>query len=94
MHKLKVQPKLLYRGSVNGWKGKDFHSCCDNKGPTISLFLSDKGTKFGGFTSENWDKSGKYKQDSSCFLFSLDNKQIFPVKKPNEAIGCFFDRGP
>ncbi len=29
---------LLYSGSINGWNYKDFHSLCDGKGPTISLF--------------------------------------------------------
>jgi hypothetical protein len=29
---------LLYSGSIHGWEAKDFHSRCDGKGPTISLF--------------------------------------------------------
>ena len=29
---------LYYRGSVDGWMKKDFHSLCDDSGPTISLF--------------------------------------------------------
>jgi len=29
---------LLYRGSIHGWMSHDFHSRCDKKGPTISLF--------------------------------------------------------
>ena len=28
---------LYYRGSRDGWMYEDFHSRCDNKGPTISL---------------------------------------------------------
>ena len=29
---------LLYRGSKDGWKYKDFHDRCDGKGGTITLF--------------------------------------------------------
>ena len=42
---------LLYRGSDHGWKDKDFHSRCDHKGPTISLFKIKKGDCIGGFTT-------------------------------------------
>ena len=28
----------IYRGSLDGFKLKDFHSRCDEKGPTVSLF--------------------------------------------------------
>lgn len=41
---------LLFRGSIHGWKWKDFHSRCDNKGPTISLFKILDGDCIGGFT--------------------------------------------
>jgi hypothetical protein len=42
---------LLYRGSNDGWKLKDFHSRCSNKRPTISLFKVKKGDCIGGFTT-------------------------------------------
>ena len=41
---------LLFRGSRDGWKGKDFHSRSDNKGPTISLYKMVDGNCIGGFT--------------------------------------------
>jgi hypothetical protein len=41
---------LLFRGSEHGWYAKDFHSRCDNKGPTISLFKVKDGECIGGFT--------------------------------------------
>ncbi len=41
---------MLYRGSEHGWKYKDFHSRCDNKGPTISLFKIKDGDIIGGYT--------------------------------------------
>ncbi len=49
---------LLFRGSRDGWNGKDFHLRCDGKGATISLyrinrdgFFSKKSECIGGFTN-------------------------------------------
>jgi nitrite reductase/ring-hydroxylating ferredoxin subunit len=41
---------LLYSGSMHGWMAKDFHSRCDYKGATISLFKVKDGDCIGGFT--------------------------------------------
>jgi len=42
---------LLFSGSLHGWSPDDFHSRCDNKGPTISLFKVKDGDCIGGFTN-------------------------------------------
>jgi hypothetical protein len=48
----RVKTKNLYRGSKNGWMKKDFHSRCDKKGPTLSLFkVKDTGDCIGGYTN-------------------------------------------
>jgi TLD len=62
---------LLYRGSRDGWKFVDFHSRCDNKGATVTMFLTDQGLKCGGYTSQSWDTSGGWKHDSESFVFTL-----------------------
>ena len=49
--------KLLYRASRNGWAAANFHSCCDNEGPTVTVVKS-RGYIFGGYTEEQWD--GKF----------------------------------
>ncbi len=41
---------MLYRGSEHGWTCKDFHSQCDDKGPTISLFKINDGDIIGGYS--------------------------------------------
>ena len=46
--------KLLYRASRNGWAASNFHSCCDNKGPTVTVVKSGNCI-FGGYTEKNWD---------------------------------------
>ena len=48
--KKKLVTALLFRGSEHGWMAKDFHSRCDKKGPTISLFKIKDGDCIGGFT--------------------------------------------
>ena len=65
--------ELLYRGSRDGSTPKDFHSRCDNKGPTICLYKNEKNFIFGGYNPISWDnKSGWIKNDES-YLFTLTN---------------------
>ena len=48
----RIKTKNLYRGSIHGWMAKDFHSRCDGKRPTISLFKVKKtGECIGGYTN-------------------------------------------
>ena len=49
---------LLYRASQNGWTAANFHSCCDGKGPTVTVIKSGNYV-FGGYTEEKWDQPGK-----------------------------------
>ena len=49
--------KLLYKASRDGFEYSDFHSRCDNKGPTICLIKSEHEKTFGGFTNLNWNSS-------------------------------------
>ena len=46
--------KLLYRASRDGWAASNFHSCCDSKGPTVTVIKSGNYI-FGGFTDQSWD---------------------------------------
>ena len=65
---------MLYKGSIHGFKGKDFHNRCDHKGPTISFILSEKGYLFGGYVSVSWDhKINGGKSDPNAFIFSIKN---------------------
>ena len=51
----------------------DFHSRCDNKGSTVTLFHTKEGRKCGGFTSVSWESAENgFKSDEKVFLFSLD----------------------
>ena len=69
---------LIYSGSVHGWMAKDFHSRCDNKGPTISLFKIKNGDCIGGYTAAWWGNSNQLAYDSSAMLFNLSRQRKFP----------------
>ena len=45
---------LLYRAAINGGTAKDFHRCCDKKGPSLVVVKSNNYI-FGGYTSKSWD---------------------------------------
>jgi hypothetical protein len=91
-----VTSTLLYSGHLHGWKYKDFHSRCDSKGRTVSLFQIKDGDCIGGYTSQHWDsdKDCKYKADSSAFLFNLTRSRHFPSKGTGTDITCYRDCGP
>jgi hypothetical protein len=38
---------LIYRGTKDGFKNKDFHGKCDNQGASLTIIKS-KSTKKGG----------------------------------------------
>ena len=48
---------LVYRASRNGWAAANFHCCCDNKGPTVTVVKSGNYI-FGGYTSQSWENPG------------------------------------
>lgn len=77
---------LLYKGSQNGFKQNDFHSRCDNKGPTLTIVEDVNGQIFGGYVSCSWNSYGGWTRDSSAFLFSLTNKSVYPIKTQDNAI--------
>ncbi len=89
-----VTSTLLYSGHLHGWNYKDFHSRCDSKGRTVSLFQIEQGDCIGGYTSQCWESSGRFKADSSAFLFNLTRSRHFPSKATGTDIYCSSDYGP
>jgi hypothetical protein len=93
----------LYRGTRDGFGSRDFHSRCDDKSNTLTLFKAKESSYiFGGFTTVKGKSStnGKWKSDRNAFIFSLTNKDNEPVKmKINQnqhqyAIHCDTKYGP
>jgi hypothetical protein len=89
-----VTSTLLYSGHLHGWKFEDFHSRCDSKGRTVSLFQIKDGDCIGGYTSQHWESEFKHKADSSAFLFNLNRSRHFPSKATGKDIFCWSNWGP
>ena len=64
----------------DGLTNTDFHTRCDNKGATISLFKTSTGRRCGGYTTESWRGNVGFIADSKAFLISFDNQKIYEVK--------------
>jgi hypothetical protein len=82
--------KLLYRGSLHGFRAPNFHAKCDNISKTLTVVKAAKsGNIFGGYTEATWNQTfvgSFFKKDENAFLFSLVNKLKTPVKM-NIAMG-------
>ncbi len=87
---------LLYSGHLHGWYEHNFHSRCDSKGRTVSLFQIEQGDCIGGYTSQCWETlcPGEWKADSSAFLFNLTRSRHFPSKATGYDIYCNSYWGP
>ena len=73
--------KLLYRATRDGDSYKDFHSKC-NDAPNISFIKTNDGKIIGGYTTIPWKcESISYISDKDAFIFSMDSKEKYEVKK-------------
>jgi hypothetical protein len=83
LHKLlgnkQLVTTLLYSGSLHGWMAIDFHSRCDKKGPTITLFKIKDGDCIGGYTKAKWSSIDVDFADSEAMLFNLSCCRHFPT---------------
>ena len=92
--------ELLYRGTRDGKSCKDFHNKCDNKGPTICLYKSEKGYIFGGYSPISWKSpsSGEWQKLNDSFIFTLTNIYDKPTKFPhiegNDSVFHYPSYGP
>jgi hypothetical protein len=69
----KSEWKIIYKGTKNGFRAKNFHDKCDNHPNTITIISANNRT-FGGFTSAHWHSRDEWSYDPNAFLFSLDTK--------------------
>ena len=83
--------KKIYQASIDGGNVIDFHSKCDNIPNTLTVIKSKGNRRFGGFTTQTWDSSDKWKDDKNAFLFSLDKQKIYKYKNDGNAIRCCKD---
>jgi hypothetical protein len=69
----KSEWRMIYKGTKDGFKPRDFHGKCDDHSNTITIISANNHT-FGGFTSIPWHSRGGYSYDPNAFLFSFDTK--------------------
>ena len=91
-----VSLTLYYRGSRDGWMSEDFHSNCDNKGPTLTLLQIKEGDCIGAFTKAEWSSTEEKvdKSDECAVLFNINRKLTFPCFARSWAIRCHKINGP
>eukprot|EP01124_Arcella_intermedia_P012617 TRINITY_DN1897_c0_g2_i12.p1 TRINITY_DN1897_c0_g2~~TRINITY_DN1897_c0_g2_i12.p1 ORF type:complete len:333 (-),score=64.61 TRINITY_DN1897_c0_g2_i12:34-1032(-) len=63
---------LLYRASRDGYTASQFHSRCNNSGPTITIYKSSSYL-FGGYNPNTWTSSNSYQNGGGSFIFTLVN---------------------
>ena len=90
----KFKFKLLYQASRDGDRISTFTEKVKGKSPTLILIKSKDGYEFGGYTTVEWNmSSGKYhyKEDQLAFIFSINNKKKFDIKKSYESMAICGD---
>ena len=90
----KITLNLLYKATADSDKANAFHNKCDQAHSTIVLIETDKGKRFGGFTSCNWAGECVEKKDEEAFIFSLDKMMTYDNIHGEDAIGCYPKFGP
>ena len=91
--------KKLYQATIDGGDSEIFHKKCDNIPNTLVIIESEGHRRFGGFTPIPW-KSEKEAifikdPDMKTFVFSLDNKKIYNLRKGKiGAVYHFINSGP
>ena len=76
-----ISSELLYRLSRDGEEISKFHELCDNKGPTLTIFLVKDGNIGGIFTPLSWDIQSETKNDKESFMFNLNKNEKFKIAK-------------
>jgi hypothetical protein len=90
----KITLNLLYKATVDSDKAEAFHDKCDHAQSSLVLVETDKGKRFGGFTSCSWSGECVDKKDEDAFIFSLDKMGIYENIPGEDAIGCYPKFGP
>ena len=90
----KLTLTLLYKASADSDKASVFHEKCDEAKGSLVLVETDKGKRFGGYTSCSWSGDCIDKKDENAFVFSLDKMEIYDNIPGEDAIGCYPKFGP
>ena len=86
----KCKWNLCYRASRDGWRAQNFHSHCDNTGPTVVLVKANDCI-FGGYTDQHWDSGN---DDNQRFIYYLVFEDIVYKCKNADELGKRFPGKP
>jgi len=86
--------QLIYKCNENNDSSNIFHKNCDGKQNVILLVETTEGIKFGGYSSVGFNSNSEYTKDNQAFIFSLNKKKIYNVKKDKDTIYCCSGYGP
>ena len=90
----KITLNLLYKATADSDKASVFHEKCDGAKSSLVLIETDKGKRFGGFTTSSWSGDCIDKKDEDSFIFSLNKMKIYENIPGELAIGCYPNYGP
>ena len=90
----KLTLNLVYKATADSDKAVAFHEKCDDAKSTLVLVETDKGKRFGGYTTCSWSGDCVDKKDENAFVFSLDKMEIYENIPGEDAIGCYPKFGP
>ena len=85
---------IVYKATELGDKARIFHQMCDGLYSSLVIIKTNKGVKFGGFTTKNWSGLNIKKNDNHAFVFSIDKNKIYNVYLNEFAIGGYPKFGP
>jgi hypothetical protein len=66
-----------------------FHKKCDNHASTLTIAKSNFGKVFGGYSDQTWNNTNNYKASQKAWLFSIDEKQKFPIMSHGAASAVY-----
>ena len=86
--------KQIYDATEDGWAVKNFHSACDDKGPTLTYCQTSAGHFFCAFTRASWESVDASKTCKDTFIYSGIEDKKYRVKEGQSAIYCKRSTGP
>jgi len=86
--------KLIYDAKVDGDKLSIYHSLCDNKGATLTIFTTNNNLTLGGYLSISFDENSGWIHDENAFLFSFNPDEKYSSIDTTYTFYGGKDRGP
>jgi hypothetical protein len=87
---------LLYSSEEHGMSNKEFHDRCDNRGPTITIFILNNGVRnvivCGVLLHNSWN-SNRNGWNNGCYLFVVkeDGASECLMCTNESDQGCYYD---